>query len=164
MSNDNLWEQYTKNIKPIKKNNTIIPEITTVIRKDDGTPIKIRPRKIDVVLQPRVWKGEASERWTHEKVTQLTQKNVKHKKIEGRIDLHGYTVARAEEALQRFFIWAQTSDVRFVLVITGKSGVLKEFVPTWFKSHAEYVVGFTDAQPKDGGTGAFYVHVRKMRR
>ena len=163
MSDDKLWEHYTKNIKPIKKNNNVIPEIMVTVPSDGGTAPKVHLRKIDVVLQPRTWQGETPERWQHETVGSITSKDIKKKNIEGRIDLHGYTIAKAEQALQRFFTWAQTSNIRFVLVITGKSGVLKEYVPTWFRGHTEFIVGFSEAKPKDGGTGAFYAHVRRMR-
>eukprot|EP01035_Chromulina_nebulosa_P025141 gene25141-32798_t len=131
-------------------------------RSSDGRIVLPRqPTKVK--LQERVWTGEASQHWLHQDVQRLTQKEMKKKKIEGRIDLHGYTRNEAESALKRFFNWAQTSNMHYVLVITGKGGVLKTEVPLWFKKHPEFVVSFNEALPKDGGSGAYYVHVRRMR-
>jgi len=157
---DTLWNLFAKDIKPLKKSsNTIMPEISGLDTNGKIT----HPKQSKIVLQPRVWKGETSERWAHQLVQTLTSKEIKKKTVDGRIDLHGYTRAEAESALHRFFNWAQTSHLHFVLVITGKGGVLNELAPLWFKQHAEFVVSFNEALPKDGGHGAFYVHVRRMR-
>lgn len=156
-----VWDLFAKNVKPLKKpNNKVVSELPE--RGADGE-ITLSKKEIKVTLQERVWKGEATERWAHQHVQQLTTKEVKKKVVEGRIDLHGYTRAEAESALHRFLNWAQTSNLRFVLIITGKGGILKESIPDWFKKHPEFIVSFKEAQPKDGGAGAFYVHVRRMR-
>jgi DNA-nicking Smr family endonuclease len=158
---NHIWNLFTKGIKPLKKTpNKIIPEIA--MPAIDGKN-KSQQQPINVRLQERVWLGETAERWSHQDVQRLTSKEIKKKKIEGRIDLHGYTRDEAEAALKRFFNWAQTSNLHFVLVITGKGGVLKEMTPFWFKKHPEFVVSFNEALPKDGGGGAYYVHVRRMR-
>ena len=78
--------------------------------------------------------------------------------------MHGYTRNQAESALSRFFMGAQSSNLNFVLIITGKGDVLKNLAPDWLKKHPEYVVSFKQALPKDGGSGAFYVHVRRLRK
>ena len=158
---DSIWDLFAKNVKPLKKkNDKIIPEMPI---RDSNGEITLQKKAEKVTLRTRVWKGEASERWAHQQVQRLTTKEVKKKNIEGRVDLHGYTRAEAEASLQRFFNWAQTSNLHFVLVITGKGGVLNELAPMWFRQHPEFVVSFNEAQPKDGGSGAFYVHVRRMR-
>lgn len=159
---ENIWELFAKNVKPLKnQQDKIIPEMPE--RNAEGN-ITLQKKSPKVTLQERVWKGETSERWAHQQVQRLTTKEVKKKVIEGRIDLHGFTRAEAESALHRFFNWAQTSNLHFVLVITGKGGVLNELAPQWFNLHPEFVVSFNMAQPKDGGDGAFYVHVRRMRK
>ncbi|MDP3371518.1 MAG: Smr/MutS family protein [Candidatus Paracaedibacteraceae bacterium] len=161
MADETLWDLFKKNIKPIrKKSNTVIPDI---LNKDPNSKEPYLKKPINVVIQKKTFLGETPERWAHQHVQRLTTKEVKKKTIEGRIDLHGCTRAEAESALSRFFNWAQTSGVHFVLVITGKGGVLKELAPFWFDHHPEFVVSFNTAQPKDGGTGAFYVHVRRIR-
>ena len=91
------------------------------------------------------------------------------KRIQNKIDLHGLNCAQAEERLFHFFKKAQLLGFKAVLVITGKGrsddgfGVLRNFTLQWFKMHSEFVVAYAEADDKDGGQGAFYVHVRKTR-
>lgn len=161
-SKDAVWEAFVKNVKPLKaKNDKIIPEEPS---QGLSGEIILNKKVPPIILQERIWQGETAERWAHQHVQQLTLKEIKKKNIEGRIDLHGYTRSEAESALIRFFNWAQTSNLHFVLVITGKGGVLNEATQQWLNQHPEYVVSFNKAQPKDGGGGAFYVHVRRMRK
>ena len=87
--------------------------------------------------------------------------------IDRRIDLHGYTAARAEVKLQRFIEDASYFGCRCVLVITGKgAGVLKAHVPEWLKQPplSGLVLALAEARPADGGSGAFYVLLRRRRR
>ena len=97
--------------------------------------------------------------------------------IDGRIDLHGHTQAKAHAALLRFLRGAQADGARVVLVVTGKGtgrgdrdapaerGVLKRQVPMWL-AQAEFrllVLGFEDAHIGHGGEGALYVRLRRGR-
>jgi DNA-nicking Smr family endonuclease len=85
--------------------------------------------------------------------------------IDGRFDLHGYTQAEAHVALSRFLHAAAARGARLVLVITGKSGVLKRQVPQWLAlpEFRSLVVGFENAHITHGGEGALYVRVRRVR-
>jgi DNA-nicking Smr family endonuclease len=98
--------------------------------------------------------------------------------IDARLDLHGMTQQAAHGLLSRFLKQAQADGARLVLVITGKGrpgaetdhgderGVLRRAVPAWL-SAAEmrpYVVGFGEAAPPHGGTGALYVRIRRHAR
>ena len=86
--------------------------------------------------------------------------------IDRRLDLHGHTAARAEIKLQRFIEDASYAGCRCVLVITGKgAGVLKGFVPGWLKEAplSRLVLALAEARPVDGGSGAFYVLLRRRR-
>ncbi|MCB1310424.1 MAG: Smr/MutS family protein [Maritimibacter sp.] len=95
---------------------------------------------------------------------------------EGRVDLHGMTLDRAHGALNRFILSAQAQGKRLVLVITGKGrggptddpiprprGVLKHQVPHWLTTPplAQAVLQITEAHTSHGGTGAYYVYLRK---
>lgn len=90
--------------------------------------------------------------------------------IEGRIDLHGMTQEQAHRALARFVSGAIRDGKRNLLVITGKGsvsegGVLRRMLPLWCETGnlAGRVLALTQAQPKDGGAGAFYLRLRKDR-
>lgn len=85
--------------------------------------------------------------------------------IEGRIDLHGMTQDEAYRALTRFVQSARRSGKRTLLVITGKGkvstgGVLRRNVPLWLEGNSA-VLALTPAAPQDGGSGAFYLRLRK---
>ncbi|MGR3806070.1 Smr/MutS family protein [Marinibacterium profundimaris] len=98
---------------------------------------------------------------------------------EGRIDLHGMTLERAHPALTRFILRAQADGKRLVLVITGKGktsredhgpiprprGVLKHQVPDWLSRPplAQAVLQVAEAHISHGGTGAYYVYLRRKR-
>lgn len=99
---------------------------------------------------------------------------------EARIDLHGMTVAQAHQALIGFILSTQARGMRLVLVITGKgrsktpdhaapmparAGVLKHEVPHWLRSAplAPLVLELRESHRSHGGTGAYYVYLRKRR-
>lgn len=87
--------------------------------------------------------------------------------IEGRIDLHGMTQEKAFEALHGFINRAARAGKRTLLVITGKGsvktgGVLRRNLPLWLEGRAD-ILAITPAAPKDGGSGAFYIRLRKPR-
>ncbi|NIY79361.1 Smr/MutS family protein [Celeribacter sp. HF31] len=97
---------------------------------------------------------------------------------EGRIDLHGMTIAQAHPALTRFILNSWAMDRRLVLVITGKGkhrdddgpipvrkGVLKHQVPHWLHMAPlrDAVLQVSEAHLKHGGTGAYYVYLRRKK-
>jgi DNA-nicking Smr family endonuclease len=89
--------------------------------------------------------------------------------VQAEIDLHGLTVVRAREELNSFLAECRREHVGCVRVIHGKglrSGhvgpVLKSKVALWLKQ-ANYVVAYSSARPVDGGTGALYVLLERIR-
>lgn len=100
-------------------------------------------------------------------------------KPEGRIDLHGMTVAEAHPALISFILMSQASGKRLVLVITGKGGkreelgaiapqrmgALKRQVPIWLTMApvSTAVMQVTESHIRHGGAGAYYVYLRRAR-
>jgi DNA-nicking Smr family endonuclease len=91
------------------------------------------------------------------------------REIEARLDLHGMTQAEAHRALAAFIRSSRADGKRCVLVITGRGrvggGVLKGAVPRWldepeFRPH---LLAIATAQPRDGGSGALYVMLRRTR-
>ncbi|NNM73682.1 Smr/MutS family protein [Enterovirga aerilata] len=90
------------------------------------------------------------------------------------IDLHGMTQAEAHAALLGFLRRAQASGRRLVLIVTGKGraedvhgsgdrGVLRRVVPHWLglPELRPLVLGWTEAAPRQGGSGALYVRLRR---
>ena len=89
--------------------------------------------------------------------------------IDGRLDLHGMTQDAAHAALNGFVLRAYDAGRRCLLVITGKGqaggGVLKTEGPRWLNLPVlrSKILGFSYAQPKDGGDGALYVLLKRHR-
>jgi DNA-nicking Smr family endonuclease len=85
--------------------------------------------------------------------------------IEARLDLHGMTQEEAHRALDAFVARAADGGKRCVLVITGKSGVLRAAVPRWLNEtpNRARLLAFSPAQPRHGGAGALYLLLRRRR-
>jgi len=95
---------------------------------------------------------------------------------EARIDLHGMTLAQAHPALTGFLRDAHARGVRLALVITGKGrrgaddgpipqrqGVLRHQVPVWLQQPplGGIVLQVAEAHLRHGGSGAYYVYLRR---
>jgi DNA-nicking Smr family endonuclease len=99
------------------------------------------------------------------------------KDVDSVIDLHGMRQEEAHFALLRFLRRAHSSGHGLVLVITGKGGaaaghslfdergVLRRMVPHWLRlpDLRPLVIGFDEASPQHGGSGALYVRLRRKR-
>ncbi|MGB0843191.1 MAG: Smr/MutS family protein [Alphaproteobacteria bacterium] len=91
--------------------------------------------------------------------------------IEGRLDLHGFTQDQALNQLSRFIELSFRQGKRCLIIVTGKGdprkggGVLKRQVPEWLNMSPtrEKILAISKAQPKDGGTGALYVLLKRTR-
>lgn len=97
---------------------------------------------------------------------------------EARIDLHGMTLAEAQPELSRFITRVHASGARLVLVITGKGragddggpiprriGALRHEVPLWLSRAplGPLVLQVAPAHHRHGGSGAYYVYLRRPR-
>ena len=87
--------------------------------------------------------------------------------VEAELDLHGLIVPQARAALDRFLRDTRSLGKRCVRVIHGKGRssegkipVLKRKVDVWLRQRDD-VIAFCSAIPRDGGTGAAYVLLRR---
>lgn len=89
--------------------------------------------------------------------------------FDGELDLHGLTRDNAYAQLAQFMERHHRAGSRCLLIITGKGpkgdGVLKELLPRWlaepvFKS---MILALDRAQPKHGGSGAYYLLLKRRR-
>jgi DNA-nicking Smr family endonuclease len=95
--------------------------------------------------------------------------------VDATIDLHGMRQAEAHERLRCFILKAQRDGLKVVLVVTGKGnladhdpsfdqrGVLRRNLPLWLRMPdlRPAIIGFEEASRQHGGSGAFYVRIRK---
>lgn len=88
---------------------------------------------------------------------------------QARLDLHGMNQEVAFQHFTTFIEACYHADQRFVLVITGKGvggqGKLRKNFERWLEvSPLRHMVqAFESAQARDGGAGAFYVKLRRVR-
>ncbi|CAO5681676.1 MAG: Endonuclease MutS2 [Holosporales bacterium] len=159
-----LWQKVLENVKPLKNNK--VQKQEKISRQDIFNGIRERrsnERPIFLSSQSLV-------------VVKESKKYFEKKHIEARIDLHGCTCEKASHVLENFFYKAQLQNKKIALVITGKGrpkepdfnlkevpfGILRTYVSQWLEGHPQYVVSFRAAEQKDGGDGAFYVHIRRL--
>jgi len=165
-----LWQKIAATAKPLKAPKRA-PAPKPAPPKESAAPRKPRsaPPAPPTAPKPRALEAGA--------VVDLDRRTAERLKrgqlaIDGRIDLHGMTQEDAHAALARFVAASRAGGRRCVLVITGKGrpnaqggGVLKQAVPRWLNEPAlrSQILAFVAAQPKDGGGGALYVLLKRIR-
>ena len=95
------------------------------------------------------------------------------------IDLHGYTLQEANKTIQEFINNSYDNGVSKIIVVTGKGlhsnvekdpyvskdlSILKYSVPEFIENKVELmkkIVEIKDADIQDGGSGAFYIFLKK---
>lgn len=92
---------------------------------------------------------------------------------EGHLDLHGQNADQALDSLLFFMRESYLAGRRMVLVITGRGknspkglSILRQEVQTWLTREPlrRITLAFCTAQPRDGGAGALYILLRKMKK
>ncbi len=90
--------------------------------------------------------------------------------IDAELDMHGMVVSEARAALLAFLHACKTDNARCVRIVHGKGHgssnrrpVLKNSLNHWLKQIDEVLV-FCSALPKDGGTGAVYLLLKRSKR
>ncbi|MEM1398437.1 MAG: Smr/MutS family protein [Pseudomonadota bacterium] len=168
-----LWRKVTESIEPLEgrfvgpepppKDAAPEPKSANSKTKKSVTPAPVlRPKAPPPAkLQPP---GVGLDRRSSEKLRKGRYP------IEGRLDLHGMTVERAHGALNAFISASRMSGKRVVLIITGKGraggeGVLRRQAPDWLSDgdNRTHVLATHPARPADGGSGALYVLLRRIR-
>ena len=85
-------------------------------------------------------------------------------KIDSEIDLHGMDRYEARESINSFIYRSVINGHRYINIITGKgTGVLRKTLEECLddKNVYKYVINFSNAHRKQGGEGAFILHLRK---
>tara|TARA_B110001450_G_scaffold174822_1_gene163214 strand:+ start:278 stop:703 length:426 start_codon:yes stop_codon:yes gene_type:complete len=109
------------------------------------------------------------------------KKSIRHEKIK-KIDLHGYTIDQANQAIEQFIQKCFNENVTKIIVITGKGlrsknvnnpylskdlSILKYSVPEYIennKSLTQLIIDTSDAKIEDGGSGAFYIYLKNKNK
>ena len=107
----------------------------------------------------------------------LKKNNLKSKSI----DLHGYTLDEANKVIEEFIYKSYEEKLSKLIVITGKGlhseneknpyvseklSILKHSVPEFIlknKNLMRFINEIKDAKIEDGGSGAFYIYLKKVK-
>ena len=97
------------------------------------------------------------------------------------IDLHGYTLEEANKSIENFIIRSYKENINKLIVITGKGihsqneknpyvskdlSILKYSVPEFIlnnKNLTKIIYEMKNSKIEDGGTGAFYIFLKKNK-
>jgi len=115
----------------------------------------------------------------------LENKDINLKKIHRQkvrtIDLHGYTLDQANKKISNFINQNYLAGVNKLIVVTGKGlhseneknpyvskdlSILKYSVPEYIKNNKNLmnkIYEFGEAKIEDGGSGAFYIYLKKIK-
>tara|TARA_B100001142_G_scaffold18389_1_gene17072 strand:- start:1423 stop:1833 length:411 start_codon:yes stop_codon:yes gene_type:complete len=95
------------------------------------------------------------------------------------IDLHGYTLEQANVAIEDFIVKSYEEKINKLIIVTGKGthsqnekdpyvskdlSILKYSVPEFIsknKNLMNIINDIQDAKIEDGGSGAFYIYLKK---
>jgi len=156
-----LFRAAVGTVKPLPEQNRVTPQ--TAPRRPRLRPV-IPPPEIPDTLHdfsaesaPDDFLSNGLSRMTLRKLRRGTWP------IQVSLDLHGNNTDAARKLLQEFLHEAAQRNLRCVLVIHGKGlnsqggeAVLRKLTRHWLTQHRQ-VLGYCDAQPRDGGSGAVLV-------
>ena len=119
---------------------------------------------------------------SNEKVLDKDNNNQKKEFFKKRsIDLHGYTLDQANRKIEGFIQQSYKEKINKIIVVTGKGlhsqnekdpyvskdlSILKYSVPYFIhnnKNLMKLIIELKDAEIKDGGSGAFYIYLKKNK-
>lgn len=173
----NLWEKVKKTVTPLlrhqqrKNEKPDFGSFKDALQEQSGSlssenkidHVKLSAKKIEK-SNPSIGSG----------LDGRTQKRLRQGKmaIDATLDFHGLTQEQAYDALISFVDRSRQNKKRLVLVITGKGrfsksgeSILKKNLPTWVSTNPlnEWVLECVPAHKKHGGSGAFYLLLRRNR-
>tara|TARA_S200000501_G_C20703194_1_gene690529 strand:- start:544 stop:957 length:414 start_codon:yes stop_codon:yes gene_type:complete len=115
------------------------------------------------------------EKLPNKDISQSNKKIIKNKYI----DLHGFTLSEANKTIEDFINNSYEEGVSKIVVVTGKGihsnvekdpyiskdlSILKHSVPEFIYNNIELnekIIEIKDAEIKDGGSGSFYIFLKK---
>ncbi len=123
---------------------------------------------------------KSNEKIYNKDLSEKTKNN--KKKSTKTIDLHGFTLENANEAVGKYIKYCFSENVKRLVVITGKGlrsniqnnpyvskdlSILKHSVPEFIKSNSDLMKLIKEikvADQEDGGSGAFNIYLKNKFR
>ena len=119
----------------------------------------------------------SKEKLQNKDFKEIVKKNLHIKSL----DLHGHSLEEANEIVEKFIRKSYEEKVGKIKVVTGKGlhsknendpyvskdlGILKYSVPEFINKNKDLmkkIIGIEEADIKDGGSGAFYIYLKKSK-
>jgi len=178
-----LWSKVTSSISPIKGKKFIEEKKDSLVLAQTNKDIFIfKSKKPASVFMPSYTPTFSKPKQNQLNIEPRLHRRLSRNKIsiDATIDLHDLRQDEAYSALTSFLSRAYNRQHRNVLVITGKGkkieqdygfgiagqrGVLRAMLPIWLKqaNFKQIVLGYEIAGKAHGGTGAFYVRLKRQR-
>lgn len=173
-----LWDKVKETVTPLKKSKHLplftASQAVPIWERNQGiTPLSLNAfgQKQKTYLKGREQDLSAGD------LTSMDGRNAERLRkgkmeVDGRLDLHGFTADSAWKALRSFILFSYRHKRRCVIIVTGKGwksesgvGVLRSQLPKWLNTPEiqPFILGFSRAQDKDGGDGAFYVMIKRNK-
>lgn len=170
------WERFTKQIDPLKDKKDAMDDTFEALLEQGPEPEEFEQPQNVLEQRPRPLRRIQTQlaEIEYKFLKKLKNRDIR---IEGRLDLHGCTQERARFQLLQFLRTEQSQRHKFVLVITGKGesqrnqfgmseiGILRQQLPKWLidVDFQSLVAASSLAYRRDGGEGARYVQIRRLR-
>lgn len=162
-----LWAKVAATVRPLKARAAPPPEAPR-------PRVNVRPQPVEAPDMSRERAAAAPEAAS---LDGGWDRRIRRGGIEAErtVDLHGHTEDEAYEALAGALQRAWRDDVRTLLVITGKTrpagkdgrprGVIAASFSRWAATPAlrPFIAAIRPAHPRHGGSGAWYVILRRKR-
>lgn len=176
---ERLWQHVTRNDAPLSADDKRrLPETE---KKQHAAPARAHREAWPVFTQAASALPDLS-RGAYAGIDRNTAERFRkgHYPLDGTLDLHGMSREKAHIALGNFLHSHYGRGSRCVLVVTGKGkkqqlqyeaaqdifhGVLREMLPQWLGEPGlrPMVLAFDVASSKHGGSGAYYILLRRKR-
>jgi len=184
-----LWQRLTKSVRPMPPvrmpevdEKAVTPSVQDTVSRQNGnsTPRSTVQRRV-VTNKPS---GQTHRQATRQPVNEAGDpRQTRHvsrgrRPIDATLDLHGLSQEQAFVALSRFLEQARAIGHATVLVITGKGAPDADAMPSYQVSRGilrrrfldwadgpfrEHISSISQSHQRHGGSGAFYVFLKKQR-
>lgn len=168
-----LWHSLTRQVEPLKGRMHLAQRPAPSPRQIEVSPRPFSPPPSGLCKAPLPGLQSVGHNSGTAGLDASTEKKFRAGKmpIDARLDLHGMTQAEAHRAAIRLVTRAYNTNKRCLLIITGKGGfgegrgVLRRALPLWLEDSEirPMILSLSPARVPHGGTGAYYVLLRRKR-
>ena len=140
MNDDTLWERIKQTISPLNRDDVLKTEVLKQVRPNRKAQPKA-PKPKSLVSRPPAspYQSTLKTPLPFSEIDRKTQRKIDKgaMPVDGKLDLHGLTVAQAHQQFNRYIRTSAAQGRRCIVVVTGKgdptkgSGTIRRELPHW---------------------------------